>query len=282
MFDLEQQIRQWRQTLPDALRGRAEVIEELEGHLREEVHRLVQAGQPPERAWEAALERLGTPQQLAGEFGKLPARPAAWLPARLVLLALAGVGGGLAWLLVPRLLQGQTEPLLAAHVFAVTVGYTAMFALGTLAVWSLLARAVRGWNDQRAASLRYYALRLTLIGLGFTTVGVVLGGYWAMDHLGRFWGWDARELGGLAVLVWYGVLLGCLRWRLSARLAAMLLGVAGNIVVSLSWFGPPLIGGLHSYGYGRYGLFLLAFVASQLLFLLLALVPARTLAGQRV
>jgi ABC-type transport system involved in cytochrome c biogenesis permease subunit len=30
-------------------------------------------------------------------------------------------------------------------------------------------------------------------------VGVVLGGWWAADNLGRFWGWDPKEIGGLSV-----------------------------------------------------------------------------------
>jgi len=108
MFDLEKQIQQWRQTLAGALGGQAEVIEELETHLREEVQRLVRSGQAPERAWETALGRLGSPQQLAGEFGKLPPRPGVWLPGRLVLAALGGFAIFLGCLLVAKLLQGET------------------------------------------------------------------------------------------------------------------------------------------------------------------------------
>jgi hypothetical protein len=264
-----------------ALGAKAEVIEELEGHLREEVQRLVQSGHAPERAWDTALGRLGTPQQLAGEFKKLPPRPAAWLPGRLVLAALGGLAAFLGWLLVTKLLHGETQLLLAVHVFAVTIGYSAMFAVGALAVWSLVARTLRGWDDQHAATLRYYTLRVTFLGLGFTAVGVVLGAWWAREHLGRLWGWDVKELGGLAVLLWYGVMLGCLRWGLSGWLAGMLVGVGGNIVVSLSWFGAPLVSPLHSYGHSWYGSFLLAFVISQVLVLLLAFVPPRRMVDQR-
>jgi hypothetical protein len=281
MFDLEQQIRQWRQSLAGALGGQAEVVEELEGHLREEVQRLVRSGQSPDRAWEAALSRLGTAHQLAGEFGKLPPSPAVWLPGRLALLAMGAVAVLLGCLLLLQFLKDKMDPLLAVHVYAITVGYTAMFAAGALAVWSLLARATRGWDAQRAATLRYYSLRLTLFGLGLTALGVVLGGWWARDHLGRYWGWDVKELGGLAVLLWYGVMLGCLRWRPSGWLAAMVVGVAGNVVVSLSWFGAPLVSPLHSYGYSGYAPILLAFVVSQGLILLLALVPPGRMIGQR-
>jgi len=171
--------------------------------------------------------------------------------------------------------------LLAVHVFTVAIGYIAMFAVGALAVWSLVVRALRGWDDQRAATLRYYAQRVTLLGLGLTAVGVVLGAWWARENLGRLWGWDVKELGGLAVLAWYGVMLAGLRWRRSGWLAGMLVGVTGNIVVSLSWFGAALLAPLHSYGYPAFGPFLFGFVITQLLILLLALVPAGRMVRQR-
>ena len=283
MFDLEGQIQAWRQTLPRSLGDRAEAVDELESHLREEFQRLVQLGQTPERAWITALDKLGTPQQLAGEFGKLPPAPAAWLPGRLVLFFLGAIGCLTAALLLSRLLQGDTEPLLGGHIFAVTLGYTAMFGVGILGVWSLLVRVLRGWDDQRAATLRYYALRLTSLGLALTIFGVVLGAWWARDHLGRLWGWDVKELGGLAVLAWYGVILACLSRRLAGWLVGILVAVAGNIVVSLSWFGPPVfgIGGLHSYGAARQWPYLAGFLISQVLILLLGFVPARRITSRR-
>jgi Cytochrome C assembly protein len=280
MFDLEQQIQAWRRSLPGTFDKQPEVVEELECHLRDEVQRLVLSGQAPERAWETALQRLGSPQQLAAEFNKLP--PAAWLPARLVMLALAGLGACLAWFLVRELGHGKIEPLLGGHVFLVTLGYSAMFAVGALAAWSLVTRAVLGWDARHAVALRAAALRLCVVGLGLTAVGVVLGSLWAHDHLGRYWGWDALEVGALGVLAWYGVMLAWLRWRPSTGVAGMLLGVVGNVVVSLSWFGPRLIdSGLHAYGYSWVGTFLAVFVGANLVFLMLALVPAGWLFRQR-
>ena len=285
MFDLERQIEAWRQTLPSSLGARKEAVEELESHLREEVQRLMLAGKNPEQAWTAALDRLGTSGQLAGEFEKLAHEPVAWLPARLILIFLGGSGCLVAAWLVSRFVEGRMEAVLASHIFAITLGYTAMLAMGLLAVWSLLVRVFWGWNGQRAASFRSYGLTLARLGLMLTALGVILGAMWARDHLGRSWAWDAREVGGLAVVVWFGVLLACLSWRPSAWRIGMLLGVFGNIVVSLSWFGPivfGLSGTLHAYGASQYWLYLVGFVLSQLLILLLGLVPARRIDGQRV
>jgi Cytochrome C assembly protein len=284
VFDLEQTIQTWRQALPCSLTARAEVVEELESHLREEFQRLVHSGIAPEQAWPAALKRLGPPQQLAGEFDKVPEQPAAWLPARLVLVLLGGVGCLVTVWLGPALLQGQLEWLLASHIFAITVGYTAMFALGLLAVWSLLVRAVWGWDTQHAEWFRSYGLTIARLGVVLSGVGVGLGAWWARDHLGHWWDWDAREIGGLAVVLWFGVAWACLSWRPSGRLVGMVVGVLGNIIVCLSWFGPVvfgLSGVLHAYGAWHLWPYLAGFILLQLLILLLGLIPARRMDGQR-
>jgi hypothetical protein len=283
VFDLEQRIQQWRYTLAQALTGRPEVIAELESHLREEVHRLLQAGQTPELAWEEALRRLGGPEQLAAEFGKLPpAGSAFWLPARLVLIAQIILSVCLAGGVLLTLKQGKTRPLLAAHVFAVTAGYTTTFAVGLLAVWSIFTRAVHGWDARRTEAVRATAWKLTLAGLVLTGVGVGLGCWWARDNLGRYWGWDPKEVGALGVLAWYGLMVWCLQWRPRSERAGMLMGVVGNVVVSLSWFGAALVADVHSYGIPPYlPVCLAGFVISQLLIFGVAFVPPGRLARRR-
>jgi hypothetical protein len=278
MFDLEQRIQEWRQRVLAELTGRAEVIDELESHLREEVQHLVQSGQQPPEAWALALHRLGTPRQLAGEFRKLPAQ--VWLPGRAVLIALICITGVVLWILLTKLLQEQMEPLIAVHVFTVTAGYLAMFAVGTLAAWSLLIRALRGWTEHRATAFRAYALRMTLGGVVLTLLGVATGAWWARDHLGRFWGWDGKEIGGLAVLAWHGLMLVGLQVR-KPVLTPVLLGVLGNLVVSLSWFGPAAAASTHAYGQTGFATGLAAFVVLQGLILLLGLLPERQLVSRR-
>jgi hypothetical protein len=283
MFDVDRQIHEWRQDQAESLGERPEVLDELEGHLRDEVQRQLHAGQAPEAAWTAALARLGDPRHLAAEFAKVPPAPARWLPARVVLVAEGVAAVGAALLVLTAFWQGRMGPLVAAHVFTITVGYVATFAVGTLAVWSILTRAVRGWDTRRATALRSAGWRLSVAGMALTAVGVALGAWWARDNLGRWWGWDLREVGGMSVLVWYGAMLAAL-WRSTGggRLA-MFLGTIGNIVVSLSWFGPALAEGTHSYGTVPWpGLMLLAgFTVSQTVILALMLVPTGRLAWRR-
>ena len=156
---------------------------------------------------------------------------------------------------------------LSTHVTIVTLGYSAMFVAGLLGTFHLVGRV---------ASARYRpetADRVTRAAygvLGFATVasfiGTMLGGIWADQSWGRFWGWDPKENGALLIVLWCAVALHA-RWgKLVDREGLMQLLVFGNIVTAWSWFGTNLLGvGLHSYGFTESGfVWLGAYVVSQL------------------
>jgi hypothetical protein len=282
MFDLKTQIEEWRRTVAAHLGDRPDVLDELETHLRDDIERRVRAGAPPEEAWEQARVQLGEPRVLSAEFAKVAGR--AWLPARIAAIAVIATALVVAALEVASVGRGRIGWLLAMHKVAVTAGYVTVFAVGGLSVWSLLARAVGWWDGRRARAFRSAVLMLGTAGLPLTAIGVVLGAIWARDHMGRYWGWDAKEIGGLAVLAASGMsMLAALGGRRSQRSeradGVLLAGIAGNIVVSLSWFGPPLI----STGRGgvpAYGPYLLAFVVIQVV-LLFAVVAGAVRRGKR-
>ncbi|MFP6762195.1 MAG: cytochrome c biogenesis protein CcsA, partial [Planctomycetaceae bacterium] len=87
-------------------------------------------------------------------------------------------------------------------------------------------------------------------GIFFSFVGTVLGGLWADDSWGRFWGWDPKENGALLIVIW-NVLLLHARWDGMVRERGLaVLAIGGNIITSWSWFGVNELGvGLHSYGF---------------------------------
>jgi hypothetical protein len=250
MFDLEQQIRAWRSTAARDFRGQTNTLDELENHLREAVESLVRSGSTPQQAWETALSRLGATKQIAAEFRKVsPLTALSWLPFKVVVTLHVSFAVWLAWFIVSRLADRPGGALLAFHVFFLTVGYTAVFAVGAIAVWSIILRAVRGWTDNEQTSLRSAICWWTAGGLALTLLGFVLGGIWARGQWGHFWNWDAREFAAVALLFWNGLVLGSLAWRPRNERLAMLLGLAGNAVVFACWFGPAILNtGLHSYG----------------------------------
>jgi uncharacterized membrane protein len=70
MFNLEQSIENWRQQMLAAGIKTPVPLEELEGHLREEIERLIRANANPQQAFEIALKQMGRPELLQNEFQK--------------------------------------------------------------------------------------------------------------------------------------------------------------------------------------------------------------------
>jgi cytochrome c biogenesis factor len=109
----------------------------------------------------------------------------------------------------------------------------------------------------------------------FSLVGTVLGGIWADQSWGRFWGWDPKENGALIIVIWNAIILHA-RWGgLVKQRGLMGLAIFGNIVTSWSWFGTNMLGvGLHSYGFMDEAFnWLMVFVGSQLALIALAQLP---------
>ncbi|MCE2929738.1 MAG: cytochrome c biogenesis protein CcsA, partial [Candidatus Caenarcaniphilales bacterium] len=90
------------------------------------------------------------------------------------------------------------------------------------------------------------------VGLCFSCLGTMLGGIWADQSWGRFWGWDPKENGALMIVLYTAAILHA---RMDGMLKAWGLALASSIcciVVVLSWFGINLLGvGLHSYGFNK-------------------------------
>ena len=100
----------------------------------------------------------------------------------------------------------------------------------------------------------------------FSFVGTVLGGIWADQSWGRFWGWDPKENGALLIVLWCAIILHA-RWGgYIRRRGLMIMAIFGNVITAFSWFGVNMLGvGLHSYGFMNKAFpWLMAFVASQL------------------
>ena len=138
---------------------------------------------------------------------------------------------------------------LATHVTTITIGYGASLMAGCVGHLYLI-QEIRGVNSASLKSIFNNLFGITLLALFFTLFGTILGGIWADQSWGRFWGWDPKENGALLIVLWQ---LMMIHMRLSglAKPKEFALGMAlNNIIVALAWFGVNLLQvGLHSYGF---------------------------------
>ena len=165
---------------------------------------------------------------------------------------------------------------LATHVIAITLGYSATFLAGAIAMIYLIARLVsRSITAERERSMIRMVYGVACFALLLSFVGTVLGGIWADQSWGRFWGWDPKENGAALVVLINAIILHA-RWGGMIRAKGIAaLAVAGNIVTAWSWFGTNMLGvGLHAYGFmDSASMWLMVFVASQLFLMCTALIP---------
>jgi ABC-type transport system involved in cytochrome c biogenesis permease subunit len=172
----------------------------------------------------------------------------------------------------------DTNFWLATHVTCVTFGYTATFFAGFLAIAYLGLGLLTPWLTRdllKTLSSMTYGVVCFAMFLSFT--GTVLGGIWADQSWGRFWGWDPKENGALLIVLWNALILHA-RWSGMVKQRGMaVLAVLGNVVTAWSWFGVNMLGvGLHSYGkMDRAVLWLWIFVGSQLLIAGAGMLPMR-------
>jgi len=167
---------------------------------------------------------------------------------------------------------------LATHVVVVTIGYSATFFAGFLATaYILLGVFTKVFDRERGKSLIKMIYGVICFATVTSFVGTVLGGIWADQSWGRFWGWDAKENGAAMIVLWNLLILHA-RWGGMIRdRGLVVLAIFGNIITAWSWFGTNMLGvGLHSYGFTNSAVFwLLIFVLSQLMLMSIGVMPMK-------
>ena len=143
---------------------------------------------------------------------------------------------------------------LATHVVIITIGYSTTFLAGFLGIayvfYHLKSVVFRQPEGKLKKTLESMIFGITCFSLLFSLVGTVLGGIWADQSWGRFWGWDAKENGALLIVIWNALLLHARFSGIARTRGLATIAIFGNIVTAWSWFGTNMLGvGLHSYGF---------------------------------
>ncbi len=174
---------------------------------------------------------------------------------------------------------------LGTHVIAITSGYGCCLVLSALSHAYLFKscliqknKSLQNLHDNYLGSLKKYILLMCLLSLFLTLLGTILGGIWADQSWGRFWGWDPKENGALLICLWLTALL---HGRISGQLSDLIFitGAAlTSIMVMLAWFGVNVLAtGLHSYGFTEnIAHNLLLFVALEIMLVLGLLTICKT------
>ncbi|TMB33885.1 MAG: cytochrome C assembly protein [Deltaproteobacteria bacterium] len=167
---------------------------------------------------------------------------------------------------------------LATHVVTITIGYSGTFLAGALAIGYAFRRQLATRIDpattKALVSMTYGVICFALF---FSFIGTVLGGIWADQSWGRFWGWDPKENGALLIVLWNALILHARFGGYVREKGIMAMAIGGNVITSLSWFGVNMLGvGLHSYGFMDGAVWTLSgFIASQLALVALCLLPPK-------
>jgi cytochrome c-type biogenesis protein CcsB len=147
---------------------------------------------------------------------------------------------------------------LMIHVAIITSSYG---FLGLAAILGLLNLTLYIFRTKRNAQivtinineLTYVSEMTMTIGLFMLTIGTFLGGVWANESWGRYWGWDPKETWALVSVLVYAVILH-LRYipSLQSKFTFNVVSLWGYSAILFTFFGVNFyLVGLHSYAQGE-------------------------------
>lgn len=140
---------------------------------------------------------------------------------------------------------------LSTHVITITLGYSAGLLTSALSHGFIALKLFKLDADKSLERLLtrmvYGCCCFTLL---LSLIGTVLGGIWANDSWGRFWGWDPKENGALMIVLWSLIMLHARIGGYIKVWGIHILSIIGGCVIAFSWWHVNFLGiGLHSYGF---------------------------------
>lgn len=147
---------------------------------------------------------------------------------------------------------------LMIHVAIITGSYA---PLGIACILSFLALVLYGFRNKKNATimninineLTFISEIFMTIGVFMLTIGTFLGGVWANESWGRYWGWDPKETWALVAVLVYAIILH-IRYipGLKGKFIFNVLGFWGYASILFTFFGVNFyLVGLHSYAQGE-------------------------------
>lgn len=176
---------------------------------------------------------------------------------------------------------------LMIHVAIITGSYGFLGMGAILGLINLLLYATRNYRNKayitdNISILTYVSEMAITIGLFMLTIGTFLGGVWANESWGRYWGWDPKETWALVSVLVYAVIL---HFRfipaLKDKFAFNVASLWGFTAILFTFFGVNFyLVGLHSYaqgdGLGEFPMFVIVIVVIFYMFTEFAAMKSRS------
>ncbi|MAE14875.1 MAG: hypothetical protein CL821_04705 [Crocinitomicaceae bacterium] len=147
---------------------------------------------------------------------------------------------------------------LVIHVACITISYGFLglgFILGLINTINYLFLKKGNKNLKMIITELTHVNEMTLtIGLALATIGTFLGGIWANESWGRYWGWDAKETWALVIVLTYAIvlhfrLIPALKSKFTFNVASVF--AFSSVLMTFIGVNYYLSKGLHSYARGE-------------------------------
>ncbi|MEN8157872.1 MAG: cytochrome c biogenesis protein CcsA [Bacteroidota bacterium] len=177
-----------------------------------------------------------------------------------VLSAIILLIAGLSWMSpeITNLVPVLKSYWLIVHVAIVTASYGFLGIGSLLGLTNLILIIVRDKKSEQRVTLTIeelsYIIEISLIvGLFMLTIGSFIGGVWANESWGRYWGWDPKETWALVTILVYSFIVHMHRipgFKGHFQLSTAALVGFGSVL--MTYFGVNYyFSGLHSYASGE-------------------------------
>lgn len=144
----------------------------------------------------------------------------------------------------------NTNFWLTIHVLTISIGYSLCLICGFFSHIYLIFSLKKEINIKINQFLYNMIFSFALFALFFSFIGTLLGGIWADQAWGRFWGWDPKENGALLIVLWLTLIIHARISNIISELIFAVCAILNIVVLFLAWFGVNLLNvGLHSYGF---------------------------------
>jgi ABC-type transport system involved in cytochrome c biogenesis permease subunit len=147
---------------------------------------------------------------------------------------------------------------LTTHIISVTLGYAGCCCAGIIGHVYCIKKIFLKTPEEKLVQTSDALYGILSFGLIFTVIGTMLGGMWADQAWGRFWGWDPKENGALLIILWCAVVFHARSSGMIRQTGTAVGAIIGLILVMFAWIGVNLLGiGMHSYGFTTRGVTML-------------------------